>query len=346
MNDNERPVPAPTIPDLVPLQPSKPLLHKVFFGNNVFWEGLRIVLYILMVVAFSYVVHWFRHHFFPRPPLDIHAPFEPVGQTISRGLAFIIMVIAALIMARIEREKWGHYGLPLRRAVSKEFWFGLLWGFGGATLVMGGLWLAGAYRIDGLALAGAAAWKYAALWGVMFMVVGLLEEFTLRGYLQYALASGIGFWPAAVILSGVFLAGHISNPGENWMGLTDVFVIGMFLAFTLWRTGDLWFAVGLHAAWDWGLTYFYSVPNSGTVAIGHLFNVRTQGPTWLSGGSAGPEGSIINLIFDLLCFVIFAMIYKKRKWIGMDERRRAHASLIGTSQGNQSVVLDTSSLTR
>jgi hypothetical protein len=180
------------------------------------------------------------------------------------------------------------------------------------------------------------------LWGAMFLVVGLLEEFTLRGYLQYALASGIGFWPAAVILSALFLSGHVGNSGENGMGLADVFIIGMFLCLTLWRTGNLWFAVGLHATWDWGLTYLYSVPNSGTTAVGHLFNIRTQGPDWLTGGSAGPEGSIINLIFDLLLFVVFAMIYRKRKWVGMNDRRVAMERTIAPPQP---VVLDSSALT-
>jgi membrane protease YdiL (CAAX protease family) len=158
----------------------------------------------------------------------------------------------------------------------------------------------------------------------MFLMVGLLEEYSLRGYTQYTLASGIGFWPAAIVLSVLFLAAHISNPGENWLGLSDVFVAGMFLAFTLWRTGDLWFAVGAHATWDWGLTYLYSVPNSGTTAVGHLFNVRIQGPSWLSGGDAGPEGSVLNLALELVFFVLFAMLYRRRKWIGMNDRRRAN----------------------
>src|SRR6185369_13892424 len=101
-------------------------------------------------------------------------------------------------------------------------------------------------------------------------------------------------------------------------------------------------AVGLHAAWDWGLTYLYSVPNSGTTAVGHLLNIRTQGPNWLTGGSAGPEGSVINLIFDLVLFVVFAMIYRKRKWIGMNERRNAMARTVLPSQP---VTLDSSALT-
>jgi hypothetical protein len=101
----------------------------------------------------------------------------------------------------------------------------------------------------------------------------------------------------------------------------------------------------MHAAWDWGLTYFYSVPNSGTVAVGHLFNVHTQGPAWLTGGSAGPEGSIINLMFDLLCFVVFAMIYKKRKWVGMDDRRLAMAKTLASPRSS-GAILDSSALTQ
>jgi hypothetical protein len=242
-------------------------------------------------------------------------------------------------MSKIEKAEWGDYGLPPKKAFRIDFWAGCLWGIGALTVLMGVLWLTGAYRIEGLALAGAQIWKYAVLWGIMFLIVGLLEEYSLRGYTQYTLASGIGFWPAAIILSVLFLSGHIGNPGENWMGLTDVFVIGMFLCFTIWRTGDLWFAVGMHAAWDWGLTYLYSVPNSGTTAVGHLFNVRVQGPTWLSGGSAGPEGSIFNLIMDILLFFIFAMFYKQRRWMGMNERPRAKES-----QAAQPPLLDSSAL--
>ena len=344
MNENgNSTIPADMMPvsqTVLPPQPSA--IQKALFGPNGLRAGYRIALYILIIFALSSAIHFVRHRFLGAPNFNPDAPMEPLSGMMSRLRGFAVGVIAALILARIEHEKWDHYGLPVRKALSRDFWAGLLWGLVSVTVVIGGLWAAGAYRIEGLALSGMAIWKYAALWGGMFLVVGLLEEFSLRGYLQYALASGIGFWPAAVILSGVFLSGHIGNPGENWMGLADVFIIGMFLCFTLWRTGNLWFAVGMHATWDWGLTYLYSVPNSGTTAVGHLFNIRTQGPNWLTGGSAGPEGSIINLIFDVLVFFVFAMVYRKRKWIGMNERRVAMERNVVPSQP---VVLDSSALT-
>jgi len=141
---------------------------------------------------------------------------------------------------------------------------------------------------------------------VMFLLVGLYEEFLLRGYSQFTLARGIGFWPAAVVLSCTFGLVHLSNGGEQWMGLLSAALIGFFFCLTLRRTGNLWFAVGFHAAWDWGQSFFYSVPDSGTLAPGHLMSSTLHGPQWLSGGSVGPEGSV-------LCFVLMAVV-----WIAFD----------------------------
>ena len=342
MSDNPTPLPPSELsPTLTPAPPpARPsALHTIFVGPYGIRAGWRFALWVLLVFVLSFLVRTVRHKLLHVQSSD-GQELDAVFTLMSRLRGFLVAVVATLIMGRIERGKWADYGLPLRRILSFDFWFGVFWGFAGLTVVMAALWLTGAYRIEGIALAGAAIWKYAILWALAFYFVALLEEFTLRGYPQYTLASGMGFWPSAVILSLVFLSGHIGNPGENWMGLSDVFIIGMFLCFTLWRTGDLWFAVGMHASWDWGLTYFFSVPNSGTVATGHLLNVHTQGPNWLTGGSAGPEGSAINLVFDLLCFVIFAMIYKKRKWVGLKDKRKT----VQAPATSPTTLLDSSAL--
>ena len=128
----------------------------------------------------------------------------------------------------------------------------------------------------------------------MFLAVGFAEEFLFRGYLQFTLTEGMGFWPAALLLSLIFGAVHLRNPGEGVVGALSVFAIGMFLCLTLRRTGDLWLAIGWHAAFDFGETYLYSVPNSGLVMPGHLFAASLHGPRWLTGGSVGPEGSVFS----------------------------------------------------
>jgi membrane protease YdiL (CAAX protease family) len=298
-------------------------LRTIFLGPNGIRAGWRLLIYFVLLAGLTLGVQRTLVVIFGLPTRGQQPP--PKQLIFFELCAFLVAAIASLIMATIEKQKWGHYGLPLRRAFGRDFWFGCLWGFVGLSCVLGVLHVAGAYDIDGLALHGEGILKWGLLWGAMFLLVGLFEEFLIRGYLLYALASGIWFWPAAVLTSSLFLFAHIRNPGENWYGLADVFVIGMFFCFTLWRTGSLWFAVGSHAAWDWGQSYFYSVPDSGTISPGHLFAMHMHGPAWLSGGSVGPEGSLVSLVTHVLFFVVFAALYRQRRWVGMTERRKQEA---------------------
>jgi hypothetical protein len=82
-------------------------------------------------------------------------------------------------------------------------------------------------------------------------------------------------------------------------------MIGLIFALSLRRTGNLWFAVGLHASFDFGETFLYSVPNSGIVFAGHLSDATLHGAKWLSGGSVGPEGSVFSfLTMGILALVV------------------------------------------
>jgi hypothetical protein len=140
---------------------------------------------------------------------------------------------------------------------------------------------------------------------VTFVAVGLSEEYLFRGYAQYTLARGIGFWPAAVFLSVLFGAVHLWNPGENYAGAAGVVATGLLFAFTLRRTGNLWLAVGWHASFDFGETFLYSVPDSGTLFEHHLSSATLHGPAWLTGGTVGPEASLFSfLMMGLLAIAV------------------------------------------
>jgi membrane protease YdiL (CAAX protease family) len=107
---------------------------------------------------------------------------------------------------------------------------------------------------------------------------------------------------------------HLKNDGEQWRGLLAAAFIGLFFCLTLRRTGNLWFAVGFHAAWDWGETFFYSVPDSGMVAPGHLLRSSLYGPDWVSGGSVGPEGSVLCLVVVALLWIEFSRMHPEVKF--------------------------------
>ncbi len=226
---------------------------------------------------------------------------------------FVAAVVPSLLLARIEHRDWGAYGLPLRRVLGKLFWIGILWGFAAVTVLMMALYGARCFTFGGIVLHGMRMARFAAFWAVMFLFVGLFEEFLLRGYSQFTLARGMGFWPAAIALSCLFGLIHVRNGGENWRGILAAAAIGFFFCLTLQRTGNLWFAVGFHAAWDWGETFFYSVPDSGTTAPGHLLSSTLRGPGWLSGGSVGPEGSILCFLVIALLWIVFARVYPAKE---------------------------------
>jgi membrane protease YdiL (CAAX protease family) len=89
------------------------------------------------------------------------------------------------------------------------------------------------------------------------------------------------------------------------MGLLQVFIVGMVFAYALFRTGSLWWAIGFHMAWDWAQSFLYGVPDSGNVSIGRLFQTHFAGKPLLSGGSDGPEGSLLCIpVFLLMILVI------------------------------------------
>lgn len=126
----------------------------------------------------------------------------------------------------------------------------------------------------------------------------------------------MGFWPAAILLSAMFGAIHTGNHGESGMGIVGAAIIGFFFCLTVRRTGSLWFAVGFHAAWDWGESYVYSVPDSGSLAPGHLLRSSLHGSRWLTGGTVGPEGSVLLFVVMAVVWIAFDRTHRQAKFPG------------------------------
>jgi membrane protease YdiL (CAAX protease family) len=206
-------------------------------------------------------------------------------------------------MARIEKGRLGDYGLALRHGSGKQFLCGLFWGLCVFSAVMLLIATFHGFSFGGLALHRGGVLKYASLWAIGFLLVGFVEEFLYRGYVQFTLAQAIGFWPAAFVWSASFGAAHLFNSGENLIGALEVFLFAIFACLTLRRTGTLWFAIGFHAAGDYTETFLFSVRDSGFAASGTLLNSSLHGPAWLAGGKVGPEASVFSML--LLCIAMF-----------------------------------------
>jgi membrane protease YdiL (CAAX protease family) len=291
---------------IAPLQ--RPLLEPmgtIFAGPQGLRSGWRLVLYLVMWRVLRALLGILLEKIEPHVRLKLWLDL------ITELGAFAAVAIPAVVMGRIERRLFGDYGLSRRGAFGKSFWVGMVWGIVAITVLMVAIGGVGDFSLGGLALHGQRILKFAAFWGAFFIAVGLFEEFLLRGYAQFTLTHVIGFWPAALLLSTIFAALHFGNPGETWIGLLAVAVIGLFFCLTLRRTGNLWFAVGFHASWDWGESFLYSVPDSGGMVTGHLLRSSFHGSRWLTGGSVGPEGSVLVFVVIALTWFAFDRVYPK-----------------------------------
>ena len=288
------------------------------------------------------------------------------GTALSAGIGelvpFFAMLIAAAIVGLNEHRSILDFNLKGSRRVL-NFFSGFAAGFAALSVLVGALAAGGWLHFGPIALTGTNILKFAALWGITFLLVGCFEEGVFRCYLQFTLTRGInfwwalaavaglcldlvlrargngvwgvyaiallgvppcfalhwlraesaGFWQAAWVTSTLFGFIHTGNNGENWIGIFAAAAIGFVFCVSVRVTGSAWWAIGCHFAWDWAETYFYGTADSGLPAQGHFLTTNPAGNALWSGGTDGPEGSLLVLAVILLLLVALLVIYGRKR---------------------------------
>jgi membrane protease YdiL (CAAX protease family) len=307
--------------DLTPIDPealNQPApRNRIFigrFGLRAGWSAaifvpLFILLFSLLTVATLAVTGKLKktvadamsHSQTKAPAQPAQGDMKPKSAIINEALQFSATALATLMLALIERRRMAVYGIGRNRLF--DFIPGAFFGLASLSLLVALLRAIHVLVFDSQALHGAAIYAFALKWLLAFLFVGLFEEYLTRGFLQYTLTRGlfglaekistkharfIAFWLAALIMSLVFGAGHLGNPGENRVGIVMVFLAGIVF----------------HMAWDWAQSFLFGVPDSGNVSAGRLFLTHPVGNTLYSGGVDGPEGSVYVIPVMLLVGLI------------------------------------------
>lgn len=212
-----------------------------------------------------------------------------------------VSVLALLWVRYVENRPLASMGLRKDAALSR-FVRGLGIGLALNAIVVFTIYVLGGYDLAALApsFQSPAALIMIALLFIGFVVQGSTEEILMRGWVLSAMAARFGLVIAIVVNSTVFAALHLGNEGFdhiNWIAIANIVLVGLFLSLYAVREGSLLGVCGFHAAWNWILGVGFGLEVSGmSIDLPPLivdFDTKTDMADWLTGGTFGPEGSII-----------------------------------------------------
>lgn len=272
------------------------------------------------LAAFIILWYWGEQALFPLLG-RIYTPsatgFTPQDILVFELADSALLLLISMLLVRLERHRESWFGLWPERGMLRLFGMGCLWGFGMVTLLLLAAWAGGNVSVSGFAEHGATLWKYLLLWAGGMLLVGLSEELLFRGYALAALTRGLGFWPAALLMSLFFGYAHLDKPMETAVDIFNIVLLGLVMCYSVLRTGGLWFAIGFHAAFDFFALGFYGSPNTGNNGLPldhHLLDTHIAGPAWLTGGPQGLEASWLVLPLTLAMFLALRRFYPGNRY--------------------------------
>ena len=276
------------------------LWKRTFVGRQGIRAGWRLLIYFGAIGAIL-AWNWFLLRRLEAPLSRIPSPWDSM---FGMGFVVAVQIIAALLMGRIERRSLADYGLPFRLIFRKQFWTGALWGAVMTSLVFAIVWAAHGYTPGSLVLSPREIAKYGLLWAVTTLVWAFFEEFSFRGYLQFTLTSGMGFWPAAVLTCLLYTVVEVQ---KHYIGVVRIVAQGIFLCLALRRTGNLWFGIGWGTAAMWCTDFVYAHQESSPYATGYLLHDSVRNWSWLN--------VLCGVVTAASCLLL-AQVYPDKKYPG------------------------------
>jgi len=188
------------------------------------------------------------------------------------------------------------------RGFFPEFGKGLVLGFLLFTMTMFILWMSGYYNPDRTN----SIMVTATAFGIS--LAGFFEELLVRGVIYRIMEESLGTWIALALSAALFGLMHMANPNATLgAGIALALEAGLLLAAAYTLTHRLWFATGLHFAWNYTQGGLFGLPISGNEMTGMIVG-KVTGPTWISGGAFGVEASFIAVA---VCLVATVVIMRK-----------------------------------
>ena len=265
------------------------------------WGALAPFLLILFVaiptIAGSKVLEYFHL---------LDAKWQPIDM--AGWVSFLVIPFAAtglVVLAWVrfvERRSLASIGLPSQGG-GAPFLRGIGIGMAMSFAVVATIWIAGGYEAQGYAKAFASptALMNIAILLLCFIVQAGVEEIIFRGWLMSVLARKFNVITAVTVTCIVFAALHFGRQ-TPWNDVVLSILFSLFACLWALKAGNLWGVMGWHAGWNWLLAVGFEVPVTGldTKTPALLVKLIPQGSDYLTGGTQGPEGSLLCGLFFIV----------------------------------------------
>ncbi|MDR1131267.1 MAG: CPBP family intramembrane metalloprotease, partial [Oscillospiraceae bacterium] len=209
---------------------------------------------------------------------------------VSLFLTAATTLLVLVYCRKLESRSYASLGLT-RRGFVKNYGIGFLVGAvmisaaAGLSVLLGGTELRG--------LNGGVSYLFIALYFAGFLVQGMSEEVSFRGYLMVSCANKVRAAAAVGISSVIFAMFHLANSGISPLAFVNLALFGVFAALYVLRTDDLWGACAIHSAWNFFQGNIFGISVSGAGVRSALFGTRAiSGRELISGGTFGIEGGL------------------------------------------------------
>ena len=231
----------------------------------------------------------------------------PTSLAAQGSLQLLAAVAASAIVLRVDgRRSLPAIGLP-RQGAGRGLLRGTLLG---VVFVLPALAIA--VGVGGLryGLEGGTVIEYVAtgLWtGLILLPAAAGEEIAMRGYPLRVLVDRWGPWPALALTSAAFSLLHGANPNVGRLAFLNIALAGVLLGVVCLKTGDLWWAAGVHTGWNLATGFLADLPVSGIRLVdAPLIDVSVAGAALVTGGDFGLEGGLAATIALALAILIVA----------------------------------------
>ncbi len=271
-----------------------PCLKKMFFA-----PFTRLVIGIVVVFGLYILVDNIGWQLFDEDLANNWAKISTLCLASAAGVAGYIFLYRFYEKRRITELGFKGFG--------KQAVIGTALGVGVVAVVVMVLALTGSYTITALNRS-----ENLLIALILSLCVGLFEEVLSRGVLFRLCEKMTGTIGAICISSVVFGAVHITNEGMNLTGCINIAVTaGVMFSAAYVITRSLWLPIFIHAAWNFTMGGIFGATVSGTDYPGWLIS-EIEGPQWLTGGTVGPEGSVVLTVLGIAVSIVMLRIAARR----------------------------------